>query len=1587
MATKKNRGAYRALGIDTNTTEDELTAALESRLTDDEKHVYKFDTRLTTDCIDSETQIAIFKVTPFTSGTPSFLAEENPYLNLRGKDVTIDAEFYGLTQLFPVVLSEIKLDIVALSGLNSHAYGSWTGTASAGTTKMWLQDFLIEDSELKKCRTMVFGYNTKYKARVQFWIEDYVNILLTEINKARESEDERKRPLVLMGHSFGGNIITHAYVRASRDEIYKDIYDSITGIFFFGVPFSGIDLDDVRSMLEDNEEFSSQCDGIAKHGRELLRYINYETRGLTEITRIFMKKVEEKETYIYSFYETSKTQKVIKLESGGYARCGKDILVVSQNSTELRIPKFEENLAVQADHSTIVKYKSQRDDTYATIRDRLKRTIKRLESPSSRPVGPQLESGDLEKMPCARSAMFDSYNDELDARCHPETRKELLSQIKEWANDPERECIFWLNGAPGTGKSTISRTVAQIFSDDDYINFGASFFFKRGESERDNTSLLFTTIAVQLSQKVPGLIPHIKDAIQKEPDIANKSLDKQFKLLVFQPLQKLSQVTSSFVTSGSNANQKPTPLIIVIDALDECKDNRERLVLYFFSEMKKLRTSCIDVRIFLTSRPELPIRLGFGAMPPGTHKHIVLQEIPPSIIEHDISVFLTAEFSKIRSEYWQELEFSPNWPGEETIEKLTKMATPLFVFAATICRFVGDAVFSSPEKRLNTILKSGTTEGLLITKLDQTYLPVLRQLKIRCPEDEFEQFQEDFRQIVGSVVTLADPLDPSSLANLLGVSTGDVYSKLQYLHSVFSVPSDSTQPIRLLHLSFRDFLVNLRKRSKIGSERNDRGKGEGTETNSDFWFWINEKRIQEELMEKCLTVLSAHLKQNICSLEYPGMPRRELRKSDIKKQLPRYVHLIDTLFLFFYKCKNSDLSHFLHDAKRFILRNLQIINKAPLQLYSSVLIFTPQTSIIRDIFQDCVPNWVHRFPESPKFWGGLLQRLENGSRVSSIAFSPDGKQLACASDRGIHFWSVRTGEPVKILEEDDGSNNVLSIAFSSDGKYLISASSDNTIRLWDVVLGKQLKIFKGHTRHIHDVAFSPNSEWVALAAYDNTITLWDVNTVIGRQTKDTERQIGETEPEIVATGEQKWVLVGHTNFVTKIICSPDGNLLASASLDGTIKFWNPTTGKQVHMFKRWLSGIRDIAFSPDGKQVAYAIQGEFGLLLVATGHQIQLQKFWRKNQDYLAVAFSPSGGELVLALADGTVALYDATTGQEIKVLGKHTDRVRTVSFSSNGGIVASASSDNTICLWDTVIKQRMVEWPALEQPMKNFSGHDSRICKLAFSPDGEKLASGSIDGAIIIWDVPTGWPVQRFRGHGGPIQAIAFSPGNEESTLLLASGSSDSTMRLWDITTGQQIKVLEENLRAAAIVFTSDGKQLALAGVVNRKSKCSFINLYDVASGQKIKVIGELEYSPFIGAMAFSPNEEQLLIVVGFGPTREIVFLEVATGQEGQRQRLKIEANEIFKDLYFSNDGSYLDTGIQIVPMLSNTPSRYGPRERWIRVAADGEWITRRGQNFIWLPPDYRGYCSALKGGPLAIGQNNGVVGFFGLFNGGYIL
>ena len=160
------------------------------------------------------------------------------------------------------------------------------------------------------------------------------------------------------------------------------------------------------------------------------------------------------------------------------------------------------------------------------------------------------ETAAFDRLPLAEGAAFDSHAEEEYSTCLPDTRVELLDQVTQWIDNPSSKTVFWLNGMAGTGKSTISRTVARIR--DESGGIVTSFFFKRGETDRMDLKKFMPTLARQLALKIPGLIGHIKSAMDNNPNLFDKPVREQLDSLILSPLEKLAHKV-----------EKVTPLLVV----------------------------------------------------------------------------------------------------------------------------------------------------------------------------------------------------------------------------------------------------------------------------------------------------------------------------------------------------------------------------------------------------------------------------------------------------------------------------------------------------------------------------------------------------------------------------------------------------------------------------------------------------------------------------------------------------------------------------------------------------------------------------------------------------------------------------------------------------------------------------------------------------------------------------------------------------------------------------------------------------------------------------------------------------------------
>jgi hypothetical protein len=408
-----------------------------------------------------------------------------------------------------------------------------------------------------------------------------------------------------------------------------------------------------------------------------------------------------------------------------------------------------------------------------------------------------------------------------------------------WTTGNSSQYIFWLKGRAGTGKSTIALTVAQSL-DERGATF-ASFFFKRGGGDLARSRKMISTIALQLAFQSSLLSGFVCDALRKDPNLGGSaSLSEQYHKLLLHPLQKVQQSATGSLS-----------FVVVLDALDECDDFDDvRLLLRLLGNFSKM--SGLGLRVLVTSRPEIPIRLGFQDMEYITYHELALHDVSRAIVDRDIKIFVTFELAQIKSDRG----LPDSWPGDDRIQTITTRADGLFIYAATVCRFINGPRQVSPSVRLEQVCHGSGPKHKSTDALDEMYLMILKgSMSDDFSVDEEQEATARLRHVMGSVVLLHDNLSASELELLLfpsALAGGNiVQDTLDSLHAILDVPNDPKDPIQMQHLSFRDFLVN---RNRCDDDR----------------FHVDQQEGHRVLSVHCLGLMEKFLTQNICHLPGPG---------------------------------------------------------------------------------------------------------------------------------------------------------------------------------------------------------------------------------------------------------------------------------------------------------------------------------------------------------------------------------------------------------------------------------------------------------------------------------------------------------------------------------------------------------------------------------------------------------------------------------------------------------------------------------------------------------------------------------------------
>ena len=517
-------------------------------------------------------------------------------------------------------------------------------------------------------------------------------------------------------------------------------------------------------------------------------------------------------------------------------------------------------------------------------------------------------------------------------------------------------------------------------------------------------------------------------------------------------------------------------------------------------------------------------------------------------------------------------------------------------------------------------------------------------------------------------------------------------------------------------------------------------------------------------------------------------------------------------------------------------------------------------------------------------WSEISHFMGHTESVQDFSFSPDGKKIvSCGGTQDMLKSDIKIGE-LKLWKAESGEEllsfkgheaQVCQCLFSIDGKRIISASKDKTLRLWDAETAEELAVFSGFTGKILTCTLAPNGKRVVLGDEQGQVLLLNIcNLEVYPATKITSvvEKAGQAELEYTSKfaawdmnvgrrksliGHEKWVstcgfspdgnliatgsqdgtinvydahtgdvaseLKGHSQSVSKCLFSPDGTRILSASADKTLRYWSAHTGDELLRIERFNLRVEDCDISPDGKYAVSCSYGDKTLRLWELSSGKEIRVFTGHRSTVNTCSFHPDGRLIVSGAGQhnirepersiGEVKLWDVWDGTERFALHGHEDEVRKCKFSADGSLVASVGNDATVRVWNVLDGRRMA---TLRHRSIWMRGCD-------FSPNGEMIVTcggkhNQFDpqhsyGELYVWKTD-GAEIARLDGHSDEVLDCAFASGGK----VIISAARDLTIRIWASETLQEFDRLQGYMgEVMNMAVSPDSRQIVLGDTTGR--------------------------------------------------------------------------------------------------------------------------------------------------------------------------
>ncbi|KAG8868375.1 hypothetical protein FRC20_003536 [Serendipita sp. 405] len=1465
--------------------------------------------------------------------------------------VLLDEEKQNTSQIHVLFdPKDVLVDIVAVQGLGSAYPHTWMGKRKAKGRQakfslskpevekvMWLEEYLPKD--FPTARIMAFEYNSKWLFNADFMgLDDHATALLDALVKQRQTSPGR--PILFIGHSYGGLVVKKTLILSHKSKTdsfdpRQEITDVESCIAFLGTPHQGSNHALFARVLS---FIYRPFGGTYGYVLELLS----DNDRLIELDRDFRDALSEGGTkQTICFYET-------KAQAWSWPLGP----IVTRTSACLGQGR---EAAMECNHNEMNKF-IDHDGRYQSFIDNLQRVY----NPLANPVANDVSKDKLRKMLSGRITNGSAYSSTEIGGCTTGTREIIMEEIVDWACSPTGGKVYWLVGMAGTGKTTIAYTLCERLKDEGIL--GASFFCSTTEDQTHNMLSVFPTIAYALGTHSQRIADALLGSL-KDKDVADMNLRDTFTTLISSPV------------SLDNSPFRGKTRVIVLDGFDQVRD-RDRVEAIISLILGHVHE--VALKFFISSRP-----LSNKFKDPQLQR-IDLYNRPSQEVRQDIRLYVQRRLKELAARLGDE---GMGWPTEEEVDAVVECASPLFIYAATVCSYVGEEDDDQIKRRLRAVIDRAPVKGSTRLPTDKLYA-----LYAQITDAAYKKSNEDVDEVLGFITVARDHLSVRAIASLLFPDDGAegesrISAALNALRSVLSVPIDRNEGVKVIHASFPDFLTDPAHSGetyyqspsechrKLGTsclslmekllDRDDIGGPQDPDTSlGDVRKGTN---ISGALEYSCVHWISHVVELYSLKLESAKeleadvvsfFETRVLRWLAHMSVLGKLSHAVGSLRkLELHSQVSASIRRASMEARRLTSLSYSHLEDYPLQVYYSAVMRIPKKSDIAkrfhkdwswEVTSGLAEDWercegvlkVGQVVWSVVFSNdGRMVAAHTGGEIricdveelkglsvlkppeypTCIALSGDGKSVAAGSKGGIHVWDVETkNERVRDIREETisriafidqdreviyGSNNSIYrysvksnkrladiklepegqlLSFSRDGKKAISKGQNN-IYVVNTETGVTMSTLNIVRPHVDAAAFSRDGKRIVVSGlYDETVRIFEIQSgneetqLVGHNFGVTSVAFSGDDQRIVTgsfdnsvrvwnvlDGKEEMKLVGHPNVSRSVAYSGDGLRVASGSDDGTLRIWSVEPGLEEERRREGRYTVTALALSSDGQKVFYARRdsNQIRIRNVDNGEDERPLIIGRDYDHIHTVAISKDGKHAAIATAGSKLLdIYNVDYSRYFPATGMfgHKDVISSVAFSPDDRKVASGSRDKTIRIWDR--RTRKEE--------KKLEGHENSVCSVSFSSDGSKLVSGSSDHTIRIWDLETeGVMMKTLRGHTGPVLSVAFSSNSQK----VLSGSHDKTVRIWDVETGEVERQWVHEGSIWSVAFSLSNSKI-VSGCNNHT-----IYVWDLERGKVTTLEG---HTDAVLSVAFSSDQQK---VVSGSHDKTVRIWDLETGKEVQ--------------------------------------------------------------------------------------------------------